>query len=231
MKNSIFTLILLVIFSNIATAQFKTGESFISGAFFNNLVNVNETGTNSGMNSYNHYIGLSMGKFVRDNRALGWGLTHRLVMENNSLSRPEPRQLRELGFGVERFAEFYKPVGEKFALYIRPSLNLGYSFKNNNAISDNQLVYESRINSINLSAGISAGVTWRFSPKWAIQGSFAFLNPFSIGYGFSETEYFQNRYPNGENVKYEGNSVTYAFSPNISSGSIGLGLRYFYGAK
>lgn len=231
MKNSILTFLLLILFSHIAAAQFQAGESFISGGFYNNLVNVNETRTNSGMNSYNHYISLSMGKFVRDNRALGWGLTHRLVTESNSLFRPEPAQLKELGFGIERFAEFYKPLGEKFALYVRPSLDLGYSLKNNNAISDNQLVYESKVNSIDLSAGISAGVTWRFSPKWAIQGSFALLNPISIGYGFSKTEYFQNKYPNGENVKYEVNSITYAFSPGISSGSIGLGFRYFYGGK
>src|SRR5215217_8471718 len=101
MKNPILTFILLVIFSNIATAQFKTGESFISGAFYNNLTNVTEKGNYPGSSAYNHYINLSVGKFVRDNRALGWGLTHSLITESNTSYRPEPAPLKELSFGIE----------------------------------------------------------------------------------------------------------------------------------
>ncbi|KQS33547.1 hypothetical protein [Dyadobacter sp. Leaf189] len=231
MRNSILTFLLLVLLNHIATAQFQAGESFISGSFYNNLNNVRQKGSEPNTNAYNHYINISLGKFTKDNRATGWGLTHSLNIQSNSYYKPDPNTLGELSLGVERFAEFYKSVGEKFALYARPALNLGYQFKTNNAVNNNELVYESKINSINLSAGISAGVIWRLSPKWAVEGGFAFLNPISISYGFTTTEYFQNKYPNGENVKYEGHGINYFFSPNISSGSIGLGLRYFYGLK
>jgi hypothetical protein len=231
MKNSILTFLLIIFLTNIATAQFQSGESFVSGSFFNNLNSVSRTDNTPRFNAYNHYINLSVGKFVRDNRALGWGLTHSLSTASNSALQPEPTLLRDVSFGIERFAEYYKSLNDKFALYARPALNLGYAFKNSNAVEQNLVVYESKINTISISAGISAGVVWRVSPKWALYGGFAFLNPISIGYEFSETENFQNKYPNGENVKSTGNAVTYAFSPNLSSGSIGLGFRYFYGGK
>lgn len=231
MKNIILTFTLLFFLGTIAKAQFQAGEKFISGSFYNGLNNVKARKEDPALNSYNHYINISFGKFVQNNKALGWGITHRLVYEKYRQLDIVPTPLREIGFGIERFVEYYKPLNDKFALYARPSANLGYTLTNTYQAENNKVYYESKTNSLALGLSLSAGITWRISQKWALQGGFAFINPVSISYGFGSTEYYQQQNPNGGNVESKGSVFKYSFAPELSSGSIGLGFRYFYGVK
>jgi hypothetical protein len=231
MKNIILTFTLLFFLGNIAKAQFLAGEKFISGSFYNGLTNVKERKEEPHFNSYNHNINVSFGKFVKNNRAVGWGIFHTLETQTNRQLDIVPNPLKGFGLGIERFGEYYKSLNDKFALYVRPSGNLGYALTNTYQAENNKVYYESKINSLALGLSLSAGITWRISQKWALQGGFAFINPVSISYGFGSTEYYQQQNPNGGNVESKGSVFKYSFAPELSSGSIGLGFRYFYGVK
>ncbi|MCE6992386.1 hypothetical protein [Dyadobacter sp. CY323] len=231
MKNIILTFTLLVFFGTIAEAQFQAGEKFISGSFYNGLTNVKEKKEEAALNNYSHNIGVSFGKFVQNNRAVGWGISHTLSTYKNRELDFVRKPLSEFGIGIERFAEYYKPLNDKFALYVRPSGNLGYTLKNTYQLSNDELYYETKTNSIVLGLSLGAGISWRISPKWMIDGGFAFTNPINISYGFESIEYHQQQNPAGGNLETKGTAFKYMFSPTLSSGSIGLGFRYFCGMK
>jgi hypothetical protein len=231
MKNIILTFTLIIFLSTIAEAQFQEGEKFISGGFYNGLTNIKKTNEEPAVNSYNHNIGIAFGKFVRNNRAVGWGITHSLITQKFRQLDIVPNPLNELSFGIERFAEYYKPLNDKFALYLRPSGNLGYSLKNSYQADNDEVYYEKQANSIVLGLSLSAGISWRISPKWAITGGFAFTNPINVSYGFENSEFYRQKNSAGGNLETKGSAFKYAFSPDLSSGSIGLGFRYFCGMK
>lgn len=233
MKN--LTIILLTaafaMVQSLALAQFKEGEKFISGSFYLNLYDNKAKDLDSHYKRYNHTISVSTGKFKSNTMATGWGLNHSLSFQKLENFNIDPKPLQTLSFGIERFWEFYKPLNDKFALYVRPDVGLGYTFRNTFEITNDRIVRETQDNSFLLGFDISAGIAWRLAPKWAIYGSFAFSNPLYVSYGFGKTSDTATPRPDGQYPQTNTRGFAYSFAPQLSSGSIGLGFRYFYGMK
>lgn len=239
MKN-ILILLVLISLPGITKAQFKAGEHFVAGGFGISLI---DTKFRPGVNTignhgqYSHNIGISLGHFTTDNRAVGWTLDQSLSLFNygyyDSSIKIKPRSLTSLRVGIGRFVEYYKPISEKLALYISPSLGLTYELANTwgQDSSPPGISYQTQTNTLILGASLAAGIAWRITPKWALYGNFAFTNPISISGGISNTVNYQEKNPQGENLKTRGSLFEYNFSPTLSSGSIGLGFRYFYTRK
>ena len=221
----------------IATAQFQAGERFVSGGLsFNFSDNKYEDAnlTNHYAN-YNHSTSVSSGHFTKNNKAVGWSLSQSLSLEKNVYDPnllDSPRKFRYLGFGVGRFVEYYKPVFEKFALYLRPSVGLTYGLGNNyNYVMLNNgtsALSQSRTNTITLGLNLNAGIAWRLSPKWALYGGFAFVDPISLSAGWTNAENPGSGNPQSAPIETEGSFFKYDLSPALSSGNINLGFRYFY---
>jgi hypothetical protein len=232
MKN--FTALLICTFVMIhspANAQFQEGESFVSGTFYLNFDDSKTNNINSHYNRYSHDINVSIGKFRSSTFASGWGIDHGLSLHKFENFNIDPKNLQNLRFGIERFWEFYKPLNDKLALYLRPDASLSYQVRNAFETSNDKIITETHGNSFSLNLGVSAGIAWRIAPKWAIYGGFAFLNPLSVSYGFGHTRFTDTIRPDGEYPQTNTSGFAYRFSPQLSSGSIGLGLRYFYGRK
>ncbi|GAB2768602.1 hypothetical protein GCM10027275_09030 [Rhabdobacter roseus] len=215
-------------------AQFEVGQRFVSGAI-NLGANAFEAERpiNSSSN-YSHSFSVSLGKFTRENRATGWSLYHRLNLVKVKNIIPEPRSLTGLDLGVSRFVEFYKPLGERWTLFARPSLSVNYRVENSYAISgparpDNTLILANQTltHRIGLSASLSAGVLWRFAPKWALEGNVAGITPLSITFGRSEYEDY-GLVPNTTPANFVNHFIQYETTPRLSTGYVGLGFRYFY---
>lgn len=233
-------LLALILLSGISKAQFNAGEHFVEGSFGISLI---DTKFHPGVNTignhgqYNHDIGISLGHFTTNSRAVGWTLDQSLSLFNygyyDSSVKVRPRSLTRLGVGVGRFVEHYKPISEKLALYIRPSLGLTYQLENTwgQHAPAPGISYQTQTNTWILGASLAAGIAWRITPKWALYGNFAFTNPISISGGVSTTENYQEKNPQGGNLKSRGNFFEYNVSPTLSSGSIGLSFRYFYTRK
>lgn len=230
MKNLIICLLTgaFVMAQSPVFAQFKEGEKFISGSFYLNLFDNKTKGIDSQYRRYNHAIDVSLGKFKSNTMATGWGLSHSLSFQKLENFNIDPKPLQTLSFGIVRFWEFYKPLNDKFALYVRPDASLGYTFKNSFEVNDDKIVRETRDNSFLLGFDISAGIAWRLAPKWAIYGGFAFSNPLFVSYGFGKTSNTVTPRPDGQYPQTNTRGFAYSFSPQLSSGSIGLGFRYFY---
>ena len=230
MKN-LTTGILIVAFvmvHSLASAQFKEGESFIDGSFYVNVFDNKMKNTDTGINRYSHNINLSLGRFKSSTFATGWTLSHNLVTQKLKNYNIDPKSLQTLGFGVSRFWEFYKPLNDKFSLYVRPNVGLGYKLDNTFESSNDIILTDTRIHSFSLGASVSGGVAWRLAPKWAIYGGFAFASPLDVTLGFSKKRNMANIRPDGEYPQTNARGFSYRFAPDLSSGSIGLGFRYFY---
>jgi hypothetical protein len=222
MKKYIFLILTLIGSIANVNAQFESGEPFISGSFNTHLFNskvgdLDQTG-------FTYSFNLSVGKFVKDKKAVGWSLTNSLML--HKMNKPEyMKPLRSLGFGIRRFVEYYKPLGDKFAVYARPSAGIGYSLGKEYSGTGTVLLYETSSHEVSLSAGLEGGIAWRFSPKWAVYGSVAFADLINLSTSFDRKEY-----TNGL-LDERRNAFDYNFSPTASFGQIGLGLRYFFGKK
>lgn len=213
-------------------AQFETGQSFVSGGFSTNLGSYNNPDLESKGRNLDYNINASWGKFTKENRAVGWGISHGLSsnrLDRDVAARPS---ISSAGIGVDRFAEFYKPVFEKFALYIQPRVGLAYALNNTYSLQNNTtLSYKTRYHQLTLGASLSAGIAWRITPKWALYGNFAFTNPISISGGIGNTVDYPENGSQGEYTKSRSSFFEYKLSPTLFSGSVGLGFRYFYTRK
>jgi len=230
MKN-LTTKILIVTFimaHSVAKAQFKEGESFLGGSFYLDLYDTKPKDIDSHLKTYSHNIGLSIGKFKSSTRAAGWSLDHALGIQNYEGYNIDPKPLQRLRFGISRFWEFYKPLNDKFALYVSPNVGLSYTLGNSFEVASDKIVQETHDNSFMLNLSAGAGIAWRVAPKWAIYGGFAFVNPLYLSYGFGYQVNKSNPRPDGQYPQSNSRGFVYRFTPELSSGSIGLGFRYFY---
>jgi len=230
----ITTGILIVAFAmihSLANAQFKEGESFVDGSFYASILDNKMKNTDMGLNRYNHNINLSLGRFRSNTYAAGWFLSHNLVTQNLKNYDIDPKSLQTLSFGISRFWEFHKPLNDKFSLFVRPSAGVAYKLDNTYESNDGRILTERRTQSISLSASVAGGIAWRVAPKWALFGGFAFSNPLEVSLGFSKERNVANPLPDGQYPQVNSRGFAYRFSPDLSSGSIGLGFRYFYGMK
>lgn len=225
----------LILLSGITKAQFNTGERFVAGGFGISLTdnkyrpNVNTMGD---LGQYNHNIEISLGHFMSNSKAVGWTLSQSLSLINYgdwTRPYPEPRTLQSIGVGVNRFVEYYKPISEKLALYLSPSLGLNYQLQNQNSAQNGDIVLiRTQANTLTLGINLSAGIAWRLASRWALYGGFAFANPVSISYGWQNSEFYRQSSPQTADTNSEGSFFKYNFSPSLSSGGIALGFRYFY---
>ncbi|WP_254561273.1 outer membrane beta-barrel protein [Dyadobacter diqingensis] len=227
----IFIMIFAFLFCTTAKAQFETGDTFIGGGFYNTFSNFKSQNLNSSATTYGHNINVAWGTFVKDNKAVGWGINHTLSLQKLKEFNVDPRRLRNFGIGGERFWEFYKPLSSKFSVYVRPSLSLTYNLTNEYSLINDKLTDETRLNKVTVGASLGAGIVWRVTPKWALYGSFAFANPINISTGFGEIESYTRVSAGGENLKTKKTLFDYQFSPSFQTGSIGLGFRYFFARR
>jgi len=229
---SIALFLVAILVSYKAKAQFEVGQSFISGGFSFSASDLKLDENQSAQNAFGYNINSTWGTFTKENKAKGWGINHSLSSRIINGYDIAPRSFQGATIGIERFAEYYsKPIFEKLVLYIRPRIGLTYALNNTLTNENAKLTSETQNHTLTLGAGISAGIAWRLTPRWALYGSFAFTNPISLTGGISNTVNYQQKNPQGENLKIRGNFFEYNFSPTLSSGGISLGFRYFYTRK
>ncbi|HEV7347697.1 hypothetical protein [Telluribacter sp.] len=234
MKKTIYLFLLGValLAGNHAQAQYQVGQHFISG---NVDLGANRYGENSTIhNNYNHSLGLAIGKFTRENRAVGWSLQNSVRMNKFENYVPAIRKVGSMGFGLDRFVEFYLPVGEKFTLFARPSLGVSYQLQNFFTVANSPkiggnwvLANQSQRHSYFLSVNLSGGVLWQFAEKWALQGSVAGITPLSMMFSRRVEEEY-GLAPNTQKNTYTQNQLSYTLQPDLNTGYVGLGFRYFY---
>ncbi|MPR32618.1 hypothetical protein [Salmonirosea aquatica] len=224
----------LILLSGITKAQFNAGERFVTGDVnisLNDNKHVNPNSTPH-YGTYGYNVSASLGHFTTDNKAVGWTLNQSLSLINYDDwfgTYAAPRTLQGFGVGIGRFVEYYKPISEKLALYIRPSLGLTYQLENqDNRQNGDIIVIRNQSNTLTSGINLSAGIAWRLASRWALYGGFAFANPVSISYGWQNSESYQQSSPQTGSTKTEGSFFKYNFSPTLSSGNISLGFRYFY---
>jgi hypothetical protein len=229
MKN-VAIIVVLLLTGHSVTAQLKTGESFFGGSVYFNFKKMINNDQDARYDQYYHDINMSIGRFVKNNKAVGWGLTHTLSIQKLENFNITPKPLRNIGFGGQRFWEFYKPINNKFSLYLRPTLGLSIELRNDYSINDNENRISAEINTkkLELGVGLGAGVAWRLTPKWALYGGFAMSNPLNISTSFIKETNLEVQNQTGENLRIKNTAFDYQFAPTISSGGISLGFRYFY---
>ncbi len=222
-------LVVLLFASLGAQAQFEAGQSFISGNFSTNFNRAKYDDTQPAQGLFSYNVGASWGTFTQKNKALGWGLSHSLTSQKFNSGNENIPSLKNVSFGGSRFVEFYKPVFDKVALYISPSVGLTYRLENSVDQQGGAGTYRvNQDNTLSLGASLSGGIAWRFTPKWSLYGNFAFTNPISISGGVSTSKQYSANVPSTEPVEARGGVFSYNFSPGLSSGYVGLGFRYFY---
>ncbi|WP_149239949.1 hypothetical protein [Dyadobacter sp. 32] len=224
-----FTSVFVMCTWGISMAQF-TGKQFVSGSARVNFNHTKpETGTTT--NAYNYQFDVFLGKFKTETKASGWGFNSSLggaktiysLYQNGSAQNIEKKGVTGLTFGVGRFWQYYKHFNAKIGVYAGPEINLAYQYGNTYSVNaDNSFLIRSKSDRIALSAGVSAGLYYRFSEKWWVSASLAFSNPIAVDYTFLTTENASGT------ERYKSREITYRFSPAFSFPSVGMGLQYFF---
>jgi len=233
MKNIYYFLIFAVymLLYQEAQAQFEAKQSFVSGNLSIDITSFKLDATEPSQ-SYNYYdLGVSWGQFTQSNRSSGWGINSSLA----SLKYTDPLlnipSLQQLSLGGNHFFEFYKPLAEKFAFYLTPSVGLTYRLENVLRREDSENYLLDQTNSLILGASLSAGIAWRITQKWALYGGFALVNPIRISGGAVNTKRYSTNTHNKVPIESRGSVFDYNFAPSLNTTSIGLGFRYFYTRK
>lgn len=230
MKNVLYLTIFLTIGSTgILLAQFE-GKQFLSGSAGINFTNNNPKSQVS-TNGYGYNFDISIGRFKTNTKAAGWRLTNslggaknlfRTYDENGTSSDFEKSGINNIGVGVGRFWQYYKHFNDKIGIFGGPDIDLFFSKERQYDISpDSRYLSENKVNRIQLSIGVSAGIYYHFSEKWWITAGLAFSNPLAISYAFNSSRNM------ADNIVYKQNELNYSLSPNVTFPSVNFGLRYF----
>lgn len=218
----ISTIILLFCTAGYIHAQFA-GKKFISGSAGINFSNINPDQTIS-TNEYGYLINVQSGKFKSETRASGWNLSHSLYGGKSYTDYNGNTEIyegiRNTGFGVGRFWEYYKHFNNKLGVFAGPNLSLNYSFTKGPS-PDTGLPNTTKANTVALLAGLNAGLYYQLAEKWWITASLGFSNPVSLSYSAVET----TQPASAQSVRTK--SFNYKFAPVINFPSVGLGFRYF----
>ncbi|WP_247237892.1 hypothetical protein [Telluribacter sp. SYSU D00476] len=209
-------------------AQYKEGERFVQfGTSLGGIRNMYDN--NVGYRNYSHSFHISRGKFKNLRKATGWTLSTSYSSQSHPqlwVSYPKDKLFSA---GLGRFWQFYHSIGTngKWAVYGGPTLNGMYSTRKSAGFfvyqqSNSGNLIQRTSNVVSVSAGFNAGVLWRISGKWAVDGSVAYGSPIEISYTRTH-DLLNETYP-----KLTTNAFNYSFKPTLNSGSIGLGFRYFY---
>lgn len=208
-----------------ANAQFEAGESFVSGSFHSGFHSNSYTSAGKIQSSFEQYS-LESGKFLNSNRTIGWRLSAGLDSFTQTELPYKVESPRILDLGVGRFAEFYKTFSDKLGIYVKPSVGIDYKLSKDYFGDATTLFNETVSNYVDLGGRIEGGMAWRVSPKWAVIGTVAFLNPLRISASFSKTSYFDE-----DPYEVRERSFRYNFDPTESTLQLSIGLRYVYRKK
>ncbi len=223
MKNSsIWAVITVVLLSTSSKAQFVSGQRFVEGGYTVLIGGLSSIDPNSSRTGgyYSHGVGVMWGSFSRDNKATGWRIGQGMGFSKVPDYQPSAPQLLNFNLSGERFVEYYTSLHPKVALFARPSVGLTCGLQNTYGSDPNekQLFRETQRHSISLGLNFSAGLAWRFAPKWMLYGIFSIKNPVDVSVVRI----------NNESKGTKSNSVDFNFSPELNTGNVGFGFRYFY---
>ena len=233
MKNIFFIIFTVLLIScGQLKAQFE-GKQFVSGSAGLNFGNTNPS-TAKATNGYGYNFNVDIGKFKTNTKAVGWRISSSLgggksiynLYNNGSLTEYEKDGIKSFSAGVGRFWQFYKQFNDKIGIFGGPNVDLSFSnSRQYETSSDANFLFENKANTISISAGLSAGLYYRFSEKWWVNASLAFASPFSVGYSFLHSNVESQ---NEGNLPNDSGQLNYSFSPTLTFPSVGFGLRYFY---
>ena len=229
MKNIYYiTALLILSASPIVLAQLD-GQKFISGTASVNFSNT-DSDLQKSSNAYGYNFNVGLGKFKTNTRASGWNLSTSLSGSKQNLTtytngnpiNKDKNGINGFGLGVGHFWQFYKHFNEKVGIYAGPDINARYNnSKTYEITSDGSALVTNKINSVTLSAGLSAGLYYRLSQKWWITGSIALSDFANINH--------TNLKSNSEIGEYtaEQKTFNYQFSPSFRFPVVGFGVRCF----
>ena len=230
MKKIYFLVIIsILVFSKPVLAQFE-GKKFLSGSAQIDFGNNNPEMSQS-TNGYSAGINVNLGKFKTNTRASGWNLAGSIggqkafyqTFTNGSQVNWEKSGINLVGAQIGKFWQFYKHFNEKVGVFAGPGVNATYQ----NTISyepvlEGQYLTEIKSNSIGLALGVSAGIYYRLSEKWWIDGSIGFSSPVNINYSITD------RKSTGDFEDFRSKTMSYSLTPSFTFPSVGFGVRYFY---
>ncbi len=229
MKNIHYLIALLILGSSQMVFAQLEGQKFISGTA---SVNFNNTDPDlqESSNNYGYNFNIGLGNFKTNTRASGWNLSTSLAgskqnfltnVNGNPINR-EKNGINGFGVGVGHFWQFYKHFNEKVGIYAGPEINARYdNSKTYQTSRDGSALEENKINTLLLSAGLSAGLYYKLSQKWWITGNIA-LSDF-VGVDYS---YLKSGVESSDNTSRQ-KTFNYQFSPSFRFPVVGFGVRRF----
>lgn len=173
-------------------------------------------------NGFNVNLEPQMGWFVRDNMAVGLGLTtgfsqNRLTSSFGSQSEFTQRNLT---LGLRPFVRNYAMLGPKAGVFLETSLNVGYTRQANESLATTGSRLEWSGRSFFLQAGLRPGATYFLGRRFAVEATTGFVG-FDLRNARNQTFTSTNRL-----VELKNNA--FSFSPAWTLGSdVAVGLKYF----
>ncbi len=209
-------LILLIVTSFMANAQFNKGQKVWGGnvGFSTGTSDVNVSDKN--ISKYtNISINPTFSKFTKSNQLVGFGVSYVYAYQKYISSNLQDYQKsRSNSFGASIFTQKFFPIAPKFFFTTQLKASADYSFGRNNYSTQTYTVTNK---GLAVAVSVTPGLTYQLTNRWLIDG---YLNNlFLAGYSYSwSNNPFDKRVTKNFTVS---SSLT-----NLTSGNLALGFRY-----
>lgn len=214
MKKTILLATFALFISFASKAQFDIGQRVISGGI--SLSSSNSTSTiNSSQTGFSVGLSGSLGKFVRANHLVGFGIgyTNSYLSQQSS---PDSYKNNSNQIGLNYFSSYYKTIAKNFYGFITWSASGYYGYSSYNSTLSG---VESTRKSNSISIGISAipGITYKLNKRVLFNATLN--NILSASFTSSKTTYSNSTQVDKGNGFYLSSSLS-----GGSLGNIGLGF-------
>lgn len=184
-------------------------------------------GSSGETNGINFNFQPQMGWFVRDNVAVGLGLTagfNQLRSTSSggftSVTFTSEFTQSNLTLGLRPFVRNYAMLGPKFGVFLETSLNVGFTRTNTETLPATAVPSEWSGRTFSLQAGLRPGVTYFLSRRFAVEATTGFV-------GFSLLNARTPTFTNTSRLVELKNNA-FSFSPTWTAGSdVSVGLKYY----
>lgn len=174
------------------------------------------------ISAFNFNLEPQMGWFVRDNVAVGLGLTTGFSQNRLTSSFGSQSEFiqRNLTLGLRPFVRNYAMLGPKVGVFLETSLNVGYTRQASESLTTSGSRLEWSGRTFFLQAGLRPGVTYFLGRRFAVEATTGF-----VGFNLrnARTPSFTST-----NQLVELKNNAFSFSPTWTVGSdVGVGLKYY----
>ena len=215
-------LVLLIVITSVANAQFTKGQKVLGG---NGGFSVGKSESSDFTNRQNTItINPSFAKFTKANQLCGIGLVYGYSQQKSvSPNYAQKSNIKNQNIGVNVFSQRFYNLAKNLYFTLNTSGSVSYLF-GKTVIESSNTYNESKSKGYAINVGLTPGFSYQLNNRWLFDAYLSNL----VNVGFSHNQ------SKSSTSNYKTKSNNFGISSSLSNtnlGNIGLGFRYLIKSK